>query len=61
MEDTTKQELQHVKIVLFNIEKLLKDNLPTRITGDGKKREPSQEFKEIMNSIEFLRNSPRYH
>lgn len=60
MSDTVKQELQHVKVILFNLEKLLKENLPTRIVGDGKRREPSQEYKEILNSIDFLKNSERY-
>lgn len=61
MEDTIKIEIQHIKNIMFNLEKLLKDNLPTRITGDGKRREPSPEFKEIINSVEYLKNSPRYH
>lgn len=61
MEDTVKQELQHIKNIMFNLEKLLKDNLPTRITGDGKRREPSPEFKEIISSVEYLRKSPRYN
>jgi hypothetical protein len=58
MENEIKQELQHVKIILFNLEKLLKQNLPTRIVGDGKRRPPSPEYQEILNSIEYLKNSP---
>ncbi|MCG6152596.1 hypothetical protein [Leptospira bandrabouensis] len=57
MEDIIKQEIHHLKNIMFNLEKLLKDNLPTRITGDGKRRQPSLEFKEITDSVEFLKNS----
>jgi hypothetical protein len=60
MENTTLQEIQHIKNIMFNLEKLLKNELPTRITGDGKKREPSPEFKEILNSVDFLRSTERY-
>lgn len=59
--DTTKQEIQALKIIIFNLESLLKKELPRRIVGDGNRREPTEEFKTIMEQVDFLRTTERYH
>ncbi len=49
------EEVEDIKKVLFNLEKLIRPLLPTRITGDGKNRKPCEEYEQILFALDRLR------